>query len=168
MKVAIYVRVSTEQQDYDNQIELCKRFCEMKGFEIYRIYKDIYTGTSSSRPEFNKLLEEMRQYKFKGIVCSKLDRIGRSLKHLLNLFEEFQNRGVEFMAVTQNIDTTTSSGKLQMQILGAFAEFERNMISERTKESLKGNVKVGKRGKDKKPRKKRGVLRKQSFSLENK
>ena len=63
------------------------------------------------------------------------------------------------MAVTQNIDTSTSMGTLQLQIMGAFAEFERNLISERTKEGLVGNTKVGKRGPDKKPRKRRGGLK---------
>ncbi len=168
MKVAIYVRVSTEKQDYDSQVKLCKKYCEIQGHEIFKIYKDVYTGTSSLRPEFNQLLNDMRQYKFKGVIVTKLDRLARSLKHLIDLLEEFQNKGVEFIAVTQNIDTTTSTGKLQMQILGAFAEFERNLISERTKEGLKGKINVGKRGLDKTPRKKRGVLRKPSFTLKNK
>ncbi len=159
MKIAIYVRISTEQQDLDNQIELCKKHCEVKGYEIYKIYQDVYTGTVSSRPSFNELLEDMRHYKFSAVVVTKLDRIGRSLQHLLSMFDEFNNKGVQFIAVTQNIDTTTSAGKLQMQIMGAFAEFERNLISERTKEGLKGKLNVGKRGKDKRPRKSRGVLR---------
>ena len=166
--IAIYVRVSTEKQFYDKQIDSCKRFCEIKGFEIYKVYSDVYTGKEISRPAFQELLNDMRQYKFSGVVCTKLDRIARSLKHLINILEEFQNKGVDFIATTQNIDTTTSAGKLQMQILGAFAEFERNLISERTKEGLRGNKRVGKRGKDKKPRRKRGGLRKPSFSLENK
>lgn len=165
MKVAIYVRVSTDKQELKKQIELCKKYCETKGYEIYKIYQDIISGKETSRPAFNQLLEDMRKYNFKGVVVTKLDRIGRSLKHLLNLLEEFQNKGVDFIAVTQNIDTTTSIGKLQMQILGAFAEFEANLISERTREALKGNIKVGKRGKDKTPRKKRGGLRKSSFTL---
>jgi DNA invertase Pin-like site-specific DNA recombinase len=160
MKVAIYVRVSTDEQDLSSQLELCKKHCEIQGYEIYKIYQDIYTGTSDNRPAFNELLQDMRQYRFSMVVVTKLDRMGRSLKHLLNLFEEFNSKGVQFVAVTQNIDTSTSSGKLQMQILGAFAEFERNLISERTKEGLKGKINVGKRGKDSKPRKKRGVLRK--------
>jgi DNA invertase Pin-like site-specific DNA recombinase len=168
MKVAIYVRVSTDRQDYDKQIESCKRYCEMQGHDVYKIYSDIYTGKEISRPAFQELLNDMRLYKFKAVVCTRLDRVGRSLKHLINILEEFQNKGVEFIAITQNIDTTTSAGKLQMQILGAFAEFERNLISERTKEGLKGNVRVGKRGKDKRPRKKRGVLRKTPFTLGNK
>ncbi len=160
MKVAIYVRVSTDEQDLTSQLELCKKHCEVQGYEVYKIYKDVYTGTSDNRPSFNELLQDMRQYRFSMVVVTKLDRMGRSLKHLLNLFEEFNSKGVQFVAVTQNIDTSTSSGKLQMQILGAFAEFERNLISERTKEGLKGKDNVGKRGKDKRPRKRRRVLRK--------
>jgi len=163
MKIAIYVRVSTEKQDYEKQIELCKRHCEIKNYEIYKIYSDVISGKSTSRKGFNELLKDMRLYRFKAIIVTKLDRIGRSLQHLLSLFDEFNNKGVQFIAVTQNIDTTTSAGKLQMQILAAFAEFERNLISERTKEGLKYAVNVGKRGKDKTQRKKRGVLRKHTF-----
>ena len=159
MKVAIYVRVSTEQQNLDNQIELCKKFCEVKGFEVFKVYQDVITGKSTSRPAFNELLEDMRHFKFKAILVTKLDRLGRSLQHLLSLIDEFNKKGVEFIAVTQNIDTTSSSGKLQMQIMGAFAEFEKNIISERTKEGLANATNVGKRGSDKKPRKKRGGLR---------
>jgi len=159
LNVAIYVRVSTEQQDLKNQIELCKKHCEIKGYQIYKIYSDVISGKSTSRPQFNELLKDMRAYKFNGIVVTKLDRIGRSLQHLLSLFDEFNTKGVQFIAVTQNIDTTTSAGKLQMQIMGAFAEFERSLISERTREGLKFAKNVGKRGKDKMQRKKRGGLR---------
>jgi DNA invertase Pin-like site-specific DNA recombinase len=101
----------------------------------------------------------MRHYKFQIIMVTKLDRMGRSLQHLLSLFDEFKRKGIHFIAVTQNIDTSTSGGKLQMQIMGAFAEFERNIISERTKEGLSKATGVGKRGKDKKPRKRRGGLK---------
>lgn len=168
MKVAIYVRVSTEKQELRKQVDLCMKHCEMKGYEIFRIYKDIISGKSTSRPEFNQMLEDMRNYKFGAIVVTRLDRIGRSLQHLLSLFDEFGNKGIQFIAVTQNIDTTTSAGKLQMQIMGAFAEFERNLISERTKEGLKYAKNVGKRGKDKKQRKKRGGLRNPTFTKERK
>jgi len=163
MKVAIYCRVSTEEQDADKQEQSCRRYCESQGFEIFRVYKDVISGKETSRPEFNQLLTDMRLWKFNCIMVTKLDRIGRSLKHLLSLFDEFSGKGINFVAVTQNIDTSTSAGKLQMQIMGAFAEFERNLISERTKEGLKGNKNVGKRGTDKKPRKKRGVSRKPTF-----
>ncbi|HEC39535.1 hypothetical protein LCGC14_0538090 [marine sediment metagenome] len=158
-KVAIYCRVSTQDQDAGKQEAICKEYCERNKLEVYKVYKDVISGTTSSRPDFNKLLEEMRHYKFHVIMVTKLDRIGRSLQHLLSLFDEFNNKGIHFIAVTQNIDTSTASGKLQMQIMGAFAEFERSIISERTKEGLRKAIGVGKRGKDKKPRKRRGVLK---------
>lgn len=160
MRVAIYCRVSTEKQKLDNQYGICKAFADRNGHVVYKDYIDIISGTKDSRPAFNELLADMRANKFDGIIVSKLDRMGRSLKHLLGLIEEFTSKGIHFMAATQNIDTSSSIGKLQLQIMGAFAEFERNMISERTKEGLKGKKNVGKRGKDKKPRKKRGGLKK--------
>jgi len=160
MKVAIYARVSTEEQHVDNQIEICKEACKRQGYNIFKIYQDVISGSTSSRPEFNKLLDDMRHYKFDAIMVTKLDRLGRSLKHLLSLFDEFNGKGIYFIAVTQNIDTSSASGRLQMQIMGAFAEFERSIISERTKEGLRRAEGVGKRGRDKKPRKRRGGLKK--------
>ena len=134
MKVAIYCRVSTEEQNADTQEQMCQDYCKRQEFDVYKVYKDIISGKTTSRPQFNLMLEEMRSNKFNCIMVTKLDRIGRSLQHLLSLFEEWSNRGVHFVATTQNIDTSSASGKLQMQIMGAFAEFERNLISERTKE----------------------------------
>ena len=159
MKIAIYCRVSTEEQDADKQEFICKRYCKANGYEIYKVYKDVISGAKESRPAFNQLLEDMRHYKFHTIMVTKLDRIGRSLKHLLSLFDEFKGKGIHFIATTQNIDTSSAAGKLQLQILGAFAEFEGNIISERTKEGLRRASGVGKRGKDKQPRKRRGVLK---------
>lgn len=160
MKVAIYNRISTNKQNLDIQEKICRKYCENQKFKVYAVYKDIYSGAKDSRPSFDIMLDEMRKYKFNCIMVTKLDRIGRSLKHLISLFDEFNKKGVYFIAATQNIDTSSSIGKLQMQIMGAFAEFERNLISERTKEGLKGKKNVGKRGKDKKQRKKRGGIRK--------
>lgn len=164
MKVAIYCRVSTEEQDADKQEFICKELCQRMNYEVYRVYKDIISGSTSSRPQFNTLLDDMRSLKFDCIMVTKLDRLGRSLQHLLSLFDEFNLKGIHFIAATQNIDTSTSSGKLQMQIMGAFAEFERSIISERTKEALRTAVGVGKRGKDKRHRKQRGVGKKPTFA----
>ena len=167
IKAAIYCRVSTEEQDADKQELSCRKHCEIQGWDVFKVYKDVYSGTAASRPAFNQLLDDMRHYKFNTLVVMKLDRIGRSLQHLLSLFQEFNVKGVQFVAVTQNIDTTTSTGRLQMQMLGAFAEFERNLISERTKEGLKFAKNVGKRGKDKRVRKKRVGKRTTLFHKEN-
>lgn len=164
MRVAIYCRVSTEEQDVDKQEAACLEYCKRNNIEIYKVYKDSgISGMKESRPSFDEMIKDMRRYKFDTIMVTKLDRIGRSLQHLLGLFEEFKNKGVNFIAITQNIDTTTAAGKLQLQVMGAFAEFERNIISERTKEGIKNAVGVGKRGKDKHPRKRRRTLRKKTF-----
>ena len=164
MRIAIYCRVSTNDQNLNNQENICLEFCKRQGHEVFKIYKDIISGNSSSRPQFNKLLEDMRSLKFDAIMVTKLDRLGRSLQHLLSLFDEFNNKGIHFIAVTQNLDTSSASGKLQMHIMGAFAEFERSIISERTKEGLRKAIGVGKRGKDKNPRKRRGGLKKKTFT----
>jgi len=160
VKVAIYCRVSTQDQDFNKQEQICKQYSDVKGWEVFRVYSDTISGAKESRPAFNELLSDLRHYKFRMVVVTKLDRMGRSLKHLISLLDEFKSKGVEFVAVTQNIDTSSSIGRLQWQILGAFAEYERSIISERTKEGLRFADNVGKRGKDKKPRLKRGVLRK--------
>lgn len=160
MKVAIYARVSTQDQFVEKQIEICKTDAERRGFEVYKVYQDVISGSKASRPAFNELLEDMRHYKFRAVMITKLDRLGRSLQHLISILDEFKSKSVELIAVTQNIDTTSAAGRLQWQIMGAFAEFEREIIRERTKEGLRGAKNVGKRGKDKKPRQKRGGLRK--------
>lgn len=160
MRLAIYCRVSTGDQNPRLQLEACERYAEVHGHTVAGSYIDVFSGSASSRPEFNRLLEDMRRGVFDGIVVTKLDRMGRSLSHLLALIEEFTSRGIHFMAVTQSIDTASSSGKMQLQVMGAFAEFERNLISDRTREALRGNDRVGKRGPDKKPRKKRGGVKK--------
>ena len=169
MKAAIYCRVSTtEEQDATKQELLCREYCQRQNIQIFKIYKDEgYSGMKDSRPAFDEMLKDMRLMRFDIIMVTKLDRIGRSLKHILSLFEEFKNKGVHFIAITQNIDTSSAAGKFQLQILGAFAEFERNIISERTKEGLKYAKNVGKRGKDKKQRKKRGMLRANEKILKN-
>lgn len=160
MKVAIYARVSTEDQHAEKQVNAMTEYCKRMNYEVYNVYVDIISGTKASRPEFNNLLDDLRHYKFKAVIVTKLDRLGRSLQHLISIIDEFKKKSVELIAITQHIDTSSASGRLQWQIMGAFAEFEREIISERTKEGLKGAKNIGKRGKDKKPRKKRGVLRK--------
>lgn len=160
MKVAIYARVSTEEQDADKQELACKEYCERNNLEVFKVYKDAgISGMKSSRPAFNEMLRDMRLRKFNALMVTKLDRVGRSLQHLLSIFEELKNKGVHFISITQNIDTSSAVGEFQLQVLGAFAQFERAIISERTKEGLKYAKNVGKRGKDKRDRKKRGVQR---------
>jgi len=163
MKVALYARVSTEDQHAEKQVEALEEEATRRRYEVYDTYVDIISGSKANRPEFNRLLEDLRHYKFKAVVITKLDRLGRSLQHLISMIDEFRTKGVELICTTQSIDTMSASGRLQWQIMGAFAEFEREIIRERTREGLKNAKGVGKRGKDRKPRKKRGVLRKRTL-----
>ena len=153
---AIYCRVSKGDQEPEHQIKACKTFSSQQNIKVYNVYVDETSGAKSSRPELNHLMFDMRKGLFNTVIVWKLDRLGRSLKHLLNIVDEFEKRNIDFICTSQNFDTSTSHGKLVFRIIGAMAEFERELISERTKEGLKNAKNVGKRGKDKRPRKKSG------------
>jgi len=155
-KCAIYCRVSTEDQNPLHQENVLKSYSKNNDISIYKVYTDTITGSKDSRPALNNLMFDMRDKKFNCVIIYKLDRLGRSLKHLINICEEFYKKKVDLICTTQNIDTSTASGKLLFHILGAVAEFERELISERTKLGQKKAKNIGKRGKDKKPRRKSG------------
>ena len=145
LKVAIYVRVSTIEQNPENQIDELKEYCKRMNYEIYNTYIDKgESGLNENRPQFNELMKSLRLKMFNAIVIWKLDRIGRSLQHLLQILQEMKNKNVDLICLTQNIDTTTASGRLLFQIMGAFAEFESSLISERTKLAMARARKEGK------------------------
>ena len=142
-----YARVSTDDQDMLMQIEALKS----AGVKEENVYKEHISGMKKDRPELKRLLDFAREGD--EIVVFKLDRISRSLKHLEELVEAFQQRGVEFVSLHERIDTNSASGKLFFRMMGAIAEFERDIISERTKEQLaakkKNGVKLGRPSVDK-------------------
>ena len=132
MKGALYVRVSTKDQTTLNQELKLKKYCELEGIEVFKIYRDEgVSGTKVSRPALDKMLKDMRERKFEAVVCYKFDRLGRSTQHLLQVLEELKNKKVRLIATSQNIDTSTSMGKFFFTILAGFAEMEREMIVER-------------------------------------
>jgi site-specific DNA recombinase len=154
MKVAIYVRVSTEDQAREGyslevQREYLSNYANHNGFEVYDIYQDdgingCSSGYSLDRPAFKKLMFDARLKKFELVLVYKTDRFSRRLKDMLNVIDELESLGIAFKSATEPFDTTTSAGKLMCQQLGSFAEFERNRIIERVfpgmvKGVLKGN-----------------------------
>ena len=162
MKVAIYVRVSKEDQHPENQIIFLKEFAEEKNCEIYHIYIDRISGAKDTRPALYEMMTDARNGKFKGVIVWKLDRLGRSLQHLIKIVEALKRYNIDLICATQNIDTTTSMGKFTFYLFGAIAELERELITERInlgleRAKLKGK-KLGrpKGSKDKKQRKKSG------------
>lgn len=153
---AIYTRVSKEEQHPEKQARSLESFALNQNIKVYKVYMDVISGAADTRPELNNMMFDLRKGFFNCILISKLDRLGRSLGHLITICEEINNKGIDLIVQTQNIDTKTASGKFLFHILGAVAEFERELISERTKAGLQYAKNVGKRGKDKKPRKKGG------------
>ena len=140
VKVAIYARVSSretqDRQDPENQLRLLRRRAEWDEVEIYKEYVDYASGADPNRPALAQLNKDMRAMRFRKVYVVRLDRITRSLRNLLTLIEGFQERGVGLVCTEQDIRTDTSTGKLLIHFLGAIAEFERDLISERTKEGL--------------------------------
>ncbi len=133
-----YARVSTEDQDPALQIDA------LKGAGCTRIFTDTASGALTSRPQFDAMLSFIRPRDV--VVCWRLDRLGRNLKHLLTIVEEFECLGVGFRSVTEAIDTTTPGGRLVFSIFGALAEFERSLIRERTRAGLAAAVARGRKG----------------------
>ena len=169
MKVALYIRVSTSEQTTLNQEIILKEFCERNNYEIYDIYKDEgISGSKTSRPDLDRMLQDMRFKKFDSIIVWKLDRLGRSTQHLLQVLEELNNKGVRLICVDMNIDTATPQGKFFFTIIGAFAELEREIIKERIYAGLDRARKQGKNlgrpngSKDKKIRNKLGYYQRYS------
>jgi len=145
MKAAIYVRVSTADQTTLNQEIMLKEYCERNGYEIFKIYKDEgVSGSKTSRPELDKMLSDMRNKLFDAIIVWKLDRLGRSTQHLLQILEELKNKDVRLICTDMNIDTFTAQGKFFFTVVGAFAELEREMIRERILLGLERRKKQGK------------------------
>jgi len=145
MKVAIYTRVSTVEQNVDTQLNLLRTLCKRCNYEVYKEYNDVgQSGKKHSRPQFDLMLNDMRKFKFKGILVYKLDRIGRSLAHLITLFSEFEKKSIDFISATQNIDTTTPEGRMFMRMLMVLAEYERELTVSRVKSGMDRARKEGK------------------------
>lgn len=137
MKAAIYARVSTVDQEPENQLQELRRYIAARGWTAATEYVDRgVSGAKDRRPALDELLADAKRRRFDVVVCWRLDRLGRNLKHLITLLEELQALGLAFVSLAEGIDATTPAGKLQMHILGAIAEFERERIRERVMAGL--------------------------------
>jgi len=151
MKVAIYVRVSKRDMNPENQKFQLIKFVKDKGWD-YEIFEE-KESTRKTRPIKAQLIQMLRERIFDGVIVWKLDRWARSLQELMLELDELTAKNIDFIVMTAPIDTTSASGRLFIQILGAFAEFERDIIRERTMAGLDRARAQGKRlGR---PRKKR-------------
>jgi DNA invertase Pin-like site-specific DNA recombinase len=148
MRAAIYGRVSTSNhgQDVQMQVRELREYCERRGFEIVSEYLDEgISGAKSSRPELDRLMAEAHLRRFDAVVVWKFDRFARSVSHLLRALETFQALGIEFVSLSEQLDTSTATGKMVFTVLGAVAELERSLIAERVRAGLRNAKAKGKR-----------------------
>jgi DNA invertase Pin-like site-specific DNA recombinase len=146
-RVALYARVSTlNGQDPEMQLSELREYASRRGWSINREYVDQgVSGSKESRPALNQLMADAHQRKFDAVLVWKIDRFGRSLKHLVNALADLCAYGVAFISFRDNLDLSTPSGRLMFQIIGAMAEFERSLIQERVKAGLRNARAKGKK-----------------------
>jgi len=144
--VAIYARVSTDKQRVDMQLTELRQFAARSGWSIYEEYIDQnFSGGNTKRPAFTAMMDAARKRKFDLLLVWKLDRLSRSLKDLIVTLDELGSCGIDFVSYDNNLDTSTPTGKLVFQIVGAVAEFEKEIIRERVVAGLAAARNKGKR-----------------------
>lgn len=145
IRVAMYSRVSTEGQNPEGQESEMKEYAKNRGWEVTRIYRDKMSGTKASRPELDELMADARKRRFEVACVWRFDRFARSVSHLLQALESFRTVGIEFVSISEQVDTSTPTGKMVFTVLGAVAELERSLIVERVRMGLQSARKKGKR-----------------------
>ncbi len=137
MKAAIYARVSTANngQSPEMQLRELREYVERRQWQVAVEYVDVgVSGSKDSRPEPNRLLADAHRRKFDAVVVWKVDCFARSVSRLLRALETFKALGVEFVSLSEQVDTSTPTGKLIFTVLGAVAELERSLIAERVRD----------------------------------
>jgi DNA invertase Pin-like site-specific DNA recombinase len=148
MRVALYARVSTigSGQSPEMQLRELREYCDRRGWTGAGEYIDVgISGTKEKRPELDRLLSDAHRRRFDAVVVWKFDRFARSVSHLLRALETFKALGVEFVSLSEQVDTSTPMGKMVFTVVGAVAELERSLIVERVKAGLRNARAKGKR-----------------------
>ena len=135
-RAAIYARVSTVDQEPENQLVELRRYVEARGWEATEFVDRGVSGAKDRRPALDRLVNDAKRRRFDVLVCWRLDRLGRNLRHLVTLLDDLQALGVAFVSLGEGIDCTTPAGRLQLHILAALAEFEKSRIAERVRAGL--------------------------------
>ncbi len=144
-KVAIYARVSTQNQDPGLQLSELKGYVQDGGWQVQHEYVDIgHSGAKDSRPQLNKLMSDAKRRRFDVVLVWKFDRFARSVKHLVNSLYEFKALGIDFVSLTEGIDTSTPLGEAMFSIIGAMAQLERDLIRERVTAGMRRAREKGK------------------------
>jgi len=143
--VALYARVSTADQTCDTQLLALRGYAEARGWQALEYADEGVSGTRDHRPKLDTMMTDVRRRKVSAVVVVKLDRLARSVHHLVTLAKELEALGVDLVVLDQGIDSTTPSGRLLFHVLAAIAEFERELIRERVLAGLRRARARGKR-----------------------
>ena len=145
--VAVYARVSTHNgQDPAMQTRDVEEYCARRGWQIVGRYIDTgISGAKDSRPELNRLMADAHRRRFDAVIVWKFDRFARSVSHLLRALETFKSLGIEFVSLSEQVDTSTPTGKMVFTVLGAVAELERSLIAERVRAGIRNAKAKGRR-----------------------
>jgi len=148
VRAGIYARVSTlnGSQDPSMQTGELEEYCRRRGWQIHDVYVDNgVSGRKDSRPQLNRMMQDAHESRFSVVVVWRFDRFARSVSHLLRALETFNALGVQFVSLSEQVDTSTPMGKMVFTVLGAVAELERNLIVERVRAGLRHARAKGKR-----------------------
>jgi DNA invertase Pin-like site-specific DNA recombinase len=136
-KIGIYVRVSTGSQTVENQERELLAHCQRQGWQVFKVYRDEgFSGAVADRPGLKEMLADARQGRFNLLVVWKIDRLARSISHLLEVLTELKGLGIGFVSLTEAINTETAQGRMIANFLGSIAEFERELVVERVKSGM--------------------------------
>ena len=146
-RVAIYARVSTANngQSPEMQLRELREYCERRGWTIAGEYVDATSGAKDRRPELDRLMSDAHKRRFDVVAVWKFDRFARSVSHLLRALDTFRVLGIEFVSLSESLDTATPAGRMVFTVLGAVAELERSLIAERVRAGLRNARAKGKR-----------------------
>ena len=143
--VALYARVSTSDQNCALQLDDLRRFSSERFDRYYEYVDHGISGAQRKRPQLDALMKDARKRRFDVVLVWKFDRFARSVKHLVDSLEEFRAMGIDFISYTEGVDTTTPTGQLLFHIVGAVAQFERDLIAERVRAGIAHAKAMGKR-----------------------
>jgi DNA invertase Pin-like site-specific DNA recombinase len=146
--IALYARVSTrkDSQNTETQLMPLREFAQSRGFSIFQEYVDVgWSGAKERRPQLDRMMADAKKKRFEAVVVWRFDRFARSTKHLITALGEFGSMGIDFISMSESIDTSTPMGRLVFTILGAVAEMERELIRERVQAGVDRAKKQGKK-----------------------
>jgi len=136
-RAALYCRISTGEQHLETQLLDLRELAKQRGYEIVHEYTDVVSGTKSKRPGLDQLLADARRHRFDLVLIAAFDRVARNVRHFLEVLDELNHLGIEFMSLRENIDTSGPLGRAIVVIVGAIAGLEASLIAERVRAGMR-------------------------------